>query len=391
MDEALIPKTGYIDLKRFAASLVVVLYFLTITVINQVSSSIVKASYYLVMFLGLIVLVIERRSVRLSPILLYMCLSVVPGICNVVLVGNLTWVMLMILVLSFALAALFMDDAVDERAFRIAFDVNVLVIGAKLLLKGSSGQIFVGSSNNYVSIHLMAPMVLFYSLSNIRGKKVSFIPAILSFLLSILAGGRGGFLACAFMLAGLLLVAFLRDEATRRERVLLGSVLVLILIPAVIILIRALADAFSDLYLISQFTEKGMNGGGRLVGWTEYITKTLQSPIRFLFGTPIDEIAWAQYFGGNLHNSFLFVHAYLGIGGFVFLIVMLVRAVRAGIRAHLWIYVLSILAFALRGFTDHVFGVNRFTVVILTLLFMPMIFKQGKAEGDKLNKGGISQ
>ena len=201
------------------------------------------------------------------------------------------------------------------------------------------------------------------------------LPAILSWGLSLLAGGRGGLIACTILVGGLLISRFLADETTRRERVILGLLLFVILVPVMVIILELFTSRFTGLYVVSRFLDKGLDGGGRLDCWTEYIQKTLQSGTRILFGTPLDEVGWVIYYKGNLHNSYLFVHAYLGIGGLIFLLVMLVRAIIYGIRMRKWIYIWCILAFSFRALTDHVFGVNRLSVVILTLILLPDVLR----------------
>ena len=369
------PKAGYIDLPRLAFSLVGLLYFISIIAVNQVKSSIFSAFYYGVLALAAVVFFATKRALTMKPVLLYAAGSFLLAACNVIFVGNMTWIKTGILLMSFLMAAVMLDDMTDERAFLIAVYLNAAVVAVKIAMHGLSAPVYVDSSNNYVSVHLLAPAVLYYSLLNIRGKKIPLIPGIVIWVLSLVAGGRGGLLAATILLGGIILHRYLEDEATRRERVLLGCLLVVILVPLLFLLLEVFASRFNGLYVVTRFLDKGLDGGGRLACWTEYIEKTLMSVPRFLFGTELYEVGWVVHYNGNLHNSYLFVHAFLGIFGFLFLIGMLIRAIVVGIRRKMWVYVFSLLTFMFRGLTDHVFGVNRLTVVILALILIPDVLK----------------
>lgn len=368
-------KAGYIDLPRLAFSLVGLLYFISIIAVNQVKSSIFSAFYYGVLALAAVVFFATKRALTMKPVLLYAAGSFLLAACNVIFVGNMSWIKTGILLMSFLMAAVMLDDMTDERAFLIAVYLNAAVVAVKIAMHGLSAPVYVESSNNYISVHLLAPAVLYYSLLNIRGKKIPLIPGIVIWVLSLVAGGRGGLLAATILLGGIILHRYLEDEATRRERVLLGCLLVVILVPLLFLLLEVFASRFNGLYVVTRFLDKGLNGGGRLACWAEYIEKSMMSVTRFLFGTELYEVGWVVHYDGNLHNSYLFVHAFLGIFGFLFLMGMLIRAIVVGIRRKMWVYVFSLLAIMFRGLTDHVFGVNRLTVVILALILIPDVLK----------------
>jgi len=388
MEDTFLQQKGYLDLKSLVYSLVVVLYFAVITAVNQVKSGVFSAAFYGVMLLGALVFFSDKGALRLRPVLFIAFGAMILGICNILFVGNLTWVLLIILMLSFLMAVFFLDGNIDENAFRMAMDVNALVITVKLLLHGKDARVFVDTSNNYISVHLLAPIVIYYSLLDARGKKAPLLPAVVSWVLSLWAGGRGGFLACTILLGGMLISRFFKDETTKRERIILAVVILLAMIPAIVIVVQSFLNRFSDLYVVSRFTDKGMDGGRRLECWIDYIRQTLESPGRILFGTPLDEVPMAIYYEGNLHNAYLFVHVYLGLGGFIFVPFMFARAAIYAMRKKKWIYFWCIMAFAFRGLTDHVFGVNRLTVVVLALVFLPDIMgwknkKKENTEGEK--------
>ena len=99
-------KAGYIDLPRLAFSLVGLLYFISIIAVNQVKSSIFSAFYYGVLALAAVVFFATKRALTMKPVLLYAAGSFLLAACNVIFVGNMTWIKTVILIMSFL-----MDDS----------------------------------------------------------------------------------------------------------------------------------------------------------------------------------------------------------------------------------------------------------------------------------------
>ena len=189
-------------------------------------------------------------------------------------------------------------------------------------------------------------------------------------LLSFLMGGRGGVLSCTLLLAGVILSRFLEDKASRRDKVLLMILLVIILIPVLLIAFLAVSKNGSSLYAVDRFLNKGLDGGGRIDCWIEYITAAWKSTTAFLFGADLDKLWWVQHYSGNLHNSFLFVHAYMGILGILGLLVLIVRACVRAVRLKKGLYLCCIIAICFRGMTDHMFGGNRLSAVMIAILIL---------------------
>ena len=374
-------KTGYPDLHRLGFSAVVFFYFAMLLMVNLVNSSIFKGLYYVSFFAGIVIYYAVKRSVSLRNTILFAVGAAAAGACNVILIENFTWIKLLILILSFFFAVMMLDDLVDERVYLLAVYMNAAVVAVSIFLRGTKATIYLESSNNYISVHLLAPAVLYYGMLEARGKKAPVIPALVTWVLSLLAGGRGGLIACTILLGGILIHHFLQDETTRRERVILGLIFLLILIPIFFLILQLFVSKFNGLYVVERFLDKGLEGGGRISCWTEYIEKTFTDPLRVLFGTPLSDVKWAIHYKGNLHNSYLFVHAYTGLAGFLFLVVMLIRGIVLAIRNKKWIYLSALLAFMFRGLTDHVFGGNRMSVVILALIFLPELFARNRKSG----------
>jgi len=378
--EATTKPTGYLDLYRLGPSSAVVLYFFTILITALYPGSVTSMLYYLAIAYGVVVYYFMKRSVGMHFLLILAFGAGVLSTMNTVLIGNQTVVRTLVLVLSFFVAALMLDEHVDERAYLVAVYIEGAVVLLKTVLHGSSAAIYDGISNNYVSVHLLAPAVLYYGLLDARGKKIPLIPAVVIWMLCFLSGGRGGLLSGTILLAGVILRLYLGNERTRRERVQLGILLAAVMIPALFVLVQAVLNSGWSFYVVQRFLDKGMDGGGRIGGWIEYIDSLMGSLKYFLLGVDLDTQVWIQKYSGNLHNSFLFVHAYLGIIGFAVLIALIIRATVRAVQYKKGIYLCCIITFCFRGMTDHVFGGNRFSAVMIALLLITEVFRERPKE-----------
>ncbi len=368
-------KYGYLDLHRFGLSAAVLMYFLAIIAVNQVPGPVTSAFYYVAIFTGIILFYSQKRTIGIRLLVL---LSIGAGslcLINTFLVGNQTVVKSGIMMASFFMAALMLDEGVDERTYLTAMYLNAVLVFVKLLLYGNRVPVYADSSNNYVSIHLLVPAILYYSLLDVRGKKIPMIHSFVIWVLCLMAGGRGGLLAATILVGGVILRRYLADEVTRRDRVKLGFVLFLILIPVFFILIQAMAEHFSSLYVVDRFMKKGLDGGGRIACWTQYFESLGESLKNLFLGTNLETLSWVRHYNGNLHNSFLFIHANMGIIGFVAFFVMLFKAFVWSVRNRKGIYLACLLTMCFRGLTDHMFGANRMTAIIIAMLVLPYFIK----------------
>ncbi len=363
---------GYVDINRLWLSSVVVLLFTAIHMPYLFPGTVTSALYYVIVFIGIVSLFGMRSKLRVRSIFFWAIGAAFLSILNTVIIGNQNVIRTGILFAAFFLAIFFLLDEVDERAFAISVYINSLFVLIKLLQNGVKGRVYDGYSNNYVSILLLSPAVLYYAVCSARGRKCSVFPATITCVLSFLMGGRGGVLSTGILLMGVILHKYFKDRESRRERVILGIILCIVLVPMMVYGIMSIfQNESSDLYIVDRFTRFGMEGGQRIDIWNEYLGDLGLSWKYFVFGVDQSILYWAQPFEGNLHNSFMFVHAYLGIVGFVVFVVLMIRAMVKAIKSGKWLYFCAILTFAFRGFTDHVFGANRISAIIIALIFLP--------------------
>ncbi len=363
---------GYVDMNRLWLSSVVVLLFTAIHLPYLFPGAVTSALYYVMVLIGIVSLFGLRENIRIGSIFVWATGAAALSLLNTIIIGNQNVIRTGILFSAFFLAALFLHDEVDEKAFAISVYINALFVLVKLLQNGVKERVYDGYSNNYVSILLLSPAVLYYAVCSARRRNCSLLPAAIICILSFLMGGRGGVLSTGILLMGVILHKYFKERESRRERVILGIILCIVLVPMLVYgMMSIFQDETSDLYIVERVTRLGMDGGQRLDIWSEYITDMGQSWQYLLFGVKQDIIINAQQFAGNLHNSFLFVHAYLGIIGFVVFVGLVIRAFWKSIQSGKWLYFCTLFTFAFRGFTDHVFGSNRISAIMIALVLLP--------------------
>ena len=379
-----VKKPGYIDLSELAISIGVLLYFIAVIVVNQVDSAVTSGFYYIAIILCFVFYAVYKREFSMSPVVFFALGGIFLATVNFAEVGNIKLLPCFILFSSFFLAMIFLSPKVNDNTFLIAVFLNAFVVAVKLGLHGLNTPVYVDSSNNYISIHLLSPALLYYTRLDLGKKKMPLYPVAVIWILCLLAGGRGGVLACTILAFGVVMRRYLSNPKDRRSRIKLLFILTVLMIPATLIILQYLVSRLSGLYVMDRFMNKGLDGGGRLDCWTEYIQNAFKSTKNFLFGVPLDEVSWAIRYKGNLHNSFLFVHAYTGFFGLAFLLGMLIRAAAYAIRNHMGVYLCCLITLCFRGMTDHMFGVNRHTVVVLAMVFIPICMAlQKKQKGTE--------
>ena len=219
-------------------------------------------------------------------------------------------------------------------------------------------------------------MCVYYARADLYQERFSLIPACLSLILSFIAGGRGGFLYIAILTVPLFLTKFYGKQRRLIEKLLLTFILAFILLIAALPLIERMV-ANTNIDLISNFQNKAkLTDSYRYFFWQEYIESCIKNWRYLLFGARINDMIWASVLEGNLHNSYLFVHAFYGLGGFIFVLVCSAKAIIYSIRNKKWIYLFSLVSFEVRAFTDHLFAANRMSPIFFALLLAPYILEK---------------
>lgn len=350
-------------------SFLILMYFISIILINQTNVLATKVFYYITICSFILPVLLKMRK-RTPFWLIVLCLVVLGlGILNYLFIGNTNLLRLIIIITSILFAFIFYCGNVDTKCLLTAIFLNAAIIVYHFVLNGLTQPVYVESSNNFVSIHLLAPTVIYYSLLEKYQQNIPLFPAFLVWLLCFFGGGRGGFLVASILFVGLF---FLKNFNKKYKPLWLIIILIFVLILSFAPF--SFTQSFSDYRLVTQFQSRLMNDNGRFVLWYEYVSKSFYDLKNLLLGTELTSIVAAERFDYNLHNSFLFIHAYLGLIGLLLTFCLLINGVVFCIKSKKWVYLLCLISFSLRGATDLVFGAGRLSPVFVFLLFFPFTF-----------------
>lgn len=235
--------------------------------------------------------------------------------------------------------------------------------------------ILLANSRNYISILLMSTMLLYYISCHDKKKPVLITPVVVFFYINIYATGRSGIIVSGFLAIALIVYKYLSIK--KKQLKILMFFLAVIISITVIIYIFQLEDSVISSFLnknFSAFLDRGTDSNGREKIWTTFIENNTSGIWQFLFGSD----ASLAMMDGNLHNSFLQSYASFGVIGFVALIILIVRALIAGIRNKDYLWLILFIGLLLRALTDRVFYQGYCEVYLYYFLFYYTYWKKNK-------------
>ena len=106
----------------------------------------------------------------------------------------------------------------------------------------------------------------------------------------------------------------------------------------------------------------------RTLIWSDYLDR-INNFKYLIFGVDINQSYAANVHNGNLHNSFLNIHAHNGLIMLSVIIWLLAKSFYHAIKNRCWIYVVCASAMLVRAFTDNVFWPAYGTSVLFFLIF----------------------
>lgn len=358
-------------------SCLILVYFLSIIVVNLSDSMATKAFYYISFSSCLLPFFYLRKKIPFFLILFSLGMGAL-CLLNLTLVGNLSYVKFFVIIGSFWIAFIFFNNRIKPNYLLTALYLCTAIVFSHFIIFGVETRVFVDCSNNYISVLLLAPTVVYYVLLDkleTNYHNIPVLPAFVVWVMAILGGGRGGFISCSILFWGIVFIKYFGRIQNKIQRTLLLLFVFMTFLPVLFSIIPYITQHYSGFRIVSHFSQQGVESGARFLIWSEYSLKTVRSRKNLLLGTKLSTIISAKPYDGNLHNSFLFVHSYLGIVGFLIMLIWLSKNMMFSIKHKKWLYFLCLLSFSLRGATDHVFGAGRYTPVFVFLLLYPYLFR----------------
>lgn len=359
-------------------SAVIFLFYLSILTMNQFAGAMVRLFYYAMAigacYLGLFA---DGKQMRIpKEVTVFALLTFLTGIANILLVGNLDLMKLFYTIVSVGIALVLLNGSINSNALLAAVLVNAAAVVIRLLIHGMDGPFYISSSANYVSVHLLLAAVVYYSVLENQNKKIPLWPAALIWVLCLLAKGRAGILFSTFFLGCLVLHAFvfkMRAVSKRTRRICCGTAGALIVIAVVCFFAL---DLVHKIPLFQRFAMHGLSGNGRDLIWTQYFQICASDLKALIFAPNLETMFRAAQQNGNVHNSFINVHAFNGIVMLAAFLAMCVNTALYVIKKGRWIVLICFITICLRGFTDFVFWGASGTPIMLYFLLLPIVETQ---------------
>jgi len=219
-----------------------------------------------------------------------------------------------------------------------------------------SNHIAINSSRNLISIHIIFLTTLYYFIASIDERNISITPALICFIITILAGGRSGVLSSAILLA----VVFLYSSH--------GSSIIRVTIILSVISLVAFNYTAS---LLDFFTVAGSDIRFSFIA--DYFLNYNASYL--VTGFDVKNAEFLSEFNGNPHNSYLNFLSSFGFGAILFLFITVFSSFLLILRKN-YFPILIITPFMIRMFTDS--GLFMSTYDLLFYAYFSLSLKKHK-------------
>ncbi len=355
-----------INSKKGLVNFSVLFYFITFLLVNQFNHYFIAIIFYFSLVLSCFVGLIINKCMLSSEKILVIILIMFTGIINYFFVGT-TSIKNQIFLYVFCLASTtFTNNTLSEKTVLIATWLNIIVVIYRFSTVGFWGQIYTNATSNFVSVYLMYPTVLYYTIVAKKKKKINLFPATIVWLLSLLSRGRGGIISTTIFI---IMLYFVQYHTLHIKSRLLITVMGIISASVAIINLDIILDKLNTSIIMEYFIARGGLKSSRIRFWAEYIVQTVSSIKNILFGTNVSNIGIGQELDFNPHNSFIEIHMHNGIFTLMIVFIMLAKNGYISIKKQNYIYIVCMISIMIRAFTDHVFWPAYGTPILFYFMF----------------------
>lgn len=361
----------------------VLMYFIFMILTNQLENYGVFIGFYTSLVLcGLAGLYTKDFQVNMKRLNIVLLL-IITAFVNTLIVGN-TRINDVIFIGLYSFASLsLISEELDEKIPLIGFMCNAIVILYKFATVGVvSGQIFNSSSRNYVSVFLMYPLVIYYSIIGRKAKNISTIPVVIAWVICLFARGRGGIISSTLFILGVYFVKYKNMKSARRiivtSVIAVGVAVAMLNISSIIQMLGASA-------IMEMFARNGL-GSSRTRFWPEYINLAMGSLKHFIFGADISNTFIGMHLSGNPHNSFIEMHMLNGIIGFGAIVILIIKNVIKSVKNKQYLFLVCMSSMLIRAFTDHVLWAAFGTPVLFFFMFYYDVIPNHNSDNLEQNK-----
>lgn len=358
------------------ASLLILLVYMALVLVNQFRHLATTMIWYMAVVLCFCAAVYFCKGRIKLEIGTFAVLCSITALVNYLVVGNSELDSQIYSILCLGVVMLLLQQKINTNYLLVALYVNIVVVLFHIIRGGLQTymEIYVTSSSNFVSVHLLFVATIYYSLLEKQGRNITLIPGLIVWIVCVLAMGRGGILAASVLLIGILL-KIRREKFSHMKmqgRMLTSFIIIVALLAMVPYAIDMIVKNMDTNALLARFSLHGLSDNGRMPAWIEYIEGSFSGMTNFLWGASFKHMPTVTAYGDNLHNSFLNIHAFNGIIMLVYVLVLCVKSTMYALKNKKIVFLFAFMALAMRGFTDYVFWHTNGTPFFLFFLFFPL-------------------
>lgn len=348
--------------------------------------------YFITLFavggLGFLMALLSRKY-NLPSVLVFFAVYMLTLAANWVTIGNISFSSIAVNLFLIGITIVMLKQQWGYREGIIVFYVTVLLMNHAR--NASAVRRILVSSTNYISVVMLLAVSFYYIAVERERRKLKLLdvlPAVICFLFSVWARGRGGILSSTVLLV-LILFLFMKTVTDKKIKWTIVIVFALLVVGVVLIVKNiSLLDTFMSL---GKWGTRGADNSSRMYIWGSYFSKLKESLWYVLFGAPLDKIPAIAMVGENCHNSFLQLHAYNGLLMFIIFLYLMVKSFIYYMRKKQYVMAAMMFVLVLRGMTDKfIFGQYGMPIMLYFVLY-PWIERQHMREDCffmSLSKGG---
>ena len=274
-------------------------------------------------------------------ILILMCYGSVLSL-NLLLVGNITVKMIIYAVwIMPSIAMLLYYFKFPTSILYIIFIFAIAFIALRWAIVGDPNLVTV-NSRNYLGFYLAIYGLPYYYHCYKEHTTPNVAFPIITLIVSIRAVGRGGIVLSLILMMGWLIEYINKTK----HKFFVGSIIMII---GICLLVAASEPGFIEKYF-SRFKERGVQSSVRSGLIIEYLD-SLSNVSNFLHGTNLDSLSLIRFWGNSTHNSYLNVHARMGIFAF-FYIFMIMKGFMSLFRNRAGFLTFFYIAILIKAFID---------------------------------------
>ncbi|MFL0603887.1 hypothetical protein [Cylindrospermopsis raciborskii] len=213
-------------------------------------------------------------------------------------------------------------------------------------------EIFLYLSRNGISRLFIIYSAIFYIITYKLNLRIMVLPAVITFIFSVMSYSRSGIISSTILLVGILLITL--DENKKKYKfyiyIYMASFFgVLLMFFTGTTRVDILKIVYSNAHYFDRLQTRGLSDtGARELIWSRYVAQ--MDPTKFFFGTD-PKLAFSNLGFGDYHNSFIQLHAMTGIAGLLFILFILLAIVKL-FNLNEMLLLLVLISVVSRSFTD---------------------------------------